>query len=150
MASGRKVITVVLKPGLARLNTSAADETSHHIIGHSMNYRLNSKPHSWRPPADIYETEEKIIVLVEIAGMQEEDFLISVDRNILTIAGLRPSPLSEKKAIHQLEIPFGEFSTEIEYAFNIDTDSIEATYHNGFLRIDLKKSRPKPIQINKD
>jgi HSP20 family protein len=149
MAGKSNMITVILKPGLSRHFLAGSDDPSK-FLGHQMNYRLNANPHSWSPPVDIYETEKNLIVLVEIAGMREVDFSISFDRNIILINGVRSSPLSERIAVHQLEIPFGEFSTEIEFSVNIDTNTIEATYQNGFLRINLLKSHPKPIQIAKD
>jgi len=143
------MITVILKPGLTRPNSTRSEDPSK-VFGHQMNYRLNTIPHSWNPPTDIYEVEEKIIVLVELAGMREEDFSIGVDRNNISISGVRNSPLSERKAIHQLEILFGNFSTQIEFSIELDTEKTEATYQNGFLLINLVKAETKTFQVTKD
>ncbi|MDC4226462.1 MAG: hypothetical protein MPW15_19995 [Candidatus Manganitrophus sp.] len=41
----------------------------------------------WRPPVDFYETEEELIVKVEIAGVREEDFEITLYNDTLVIGG---------------------------------------------------------------
>jgi len=36
----------------------------------------------WRPPTDVYETDTSVVVKVEIAGMREEDFDISLSSRL--------------------------------------------------------------------
>src|SRR5688572_547864 len=43
----------------------------------------------WTPPTDVYENESSLIVKVEVAGMQEEDFEVAVEDQILIIRGNR-------------------------------------------------------------
>ena len=64
----------------------------------------------WKPPVDIYETAEEVIVLVEVAGMNKKDIAVTLDNNILKISGIRPdySPAAKNK-IHQMEIDYGKF-----------------------------------------
>jgi HSP20 family protein len=104
------------------------------------------RPHTWHPPTDLYETEEKFIVRVEIAGMNKEEFCVSLENNILTISGVRPDmPL--KRSFHQMEILFGDFKTSIELPSPVDADSVTAEYRDGFLNIQLPKIPPTIIQI---
>jgi HSP20 family protein len=109
-------------------------------------WRIISRPHAWRPPTDAYETEDAIIIRVEIAGMRESDFTISLVERNLTIRGSRQDT-SERRAYHQMEIPFGEFATEVELPFPIVTEQVEATYRDGFLRIMLPKAQPKQVKV---
>lgn len=109
-------------------------------------WRIFSRPHTWRPPTDLYETEDAIIIRVEIAGMRESDFTISLTERILTIRGVRQDT-SERRAYHQMEIPFGEFSTELELPYTVTTDKVDATYRDGFLRITLPIAQPKHIKV---
>ncbi len=102
---------------------------------------------NWRPPTDVYESEDCIIVKVEIAGMSQERFEITYYKNTLNISGCRSDEISTKKAFHQLEIGYGEFSTSIEINIAIQVDKAEANYQNGFLIIHLPKSQPRNIQI---
>jgi HSP20 family protein len=109
-------------------------------------WRLISRPHVWRPPTDVFEIDDAIIIRVEVAGMREADFSISlVDRN-LTVRGIRQDT-SERRAYHQMEIAFGEFSTEIELPYSVIADKVEATYRDGFLRISLPLEQPRHIKV---
>lgn len=111
-------------------------------------WRLTVRPHLWRPPTDMIETEDKYIVRAEIAGMNEADFTISIDQNLLTVAGVRPDPLGERRAYHQMEISYGEFLTQVELPGNIATEQVEAEYQDGFLKVTLPKAQPKQIRVN--
>ncbi len=104
------------------------------------------RPHTWHPPTDLYETEEKFIIRVEIAGMNKEEFCVSLDNNNLTISGVRPDmPL--KRSFHQMEILFGDFKTSVELPSPVDSDRVTAEYRDGFLNIHLPKTHPTIIQI---
>jgi HSP20 family molecular chaperone IbpA len=46
-----------------------------------------------------------------------------------------------------MEIDYGEFITEVRIAIPIDSASIDASYSDGFLRIELPKASPKKIEI---
>lgn len=120
-----------------------------YLVSGIVNWRTGARPRFWRPPTDLYETEGKIVVRVEIAGMNEGDFSISIDQNILSIAGVRPET-GERRAYHQMEIPFGEFSTEVEIPSPINIDEVVAEYRNGFLLVTLPKAKPKEIKISGD
>jgi HSP20 family protein len=97
----------------------------------------------------VFETEDKIIVRVEIAGMHEGDFSVNFDQGILQITGIRPE-VPEKRAFHQMEIHFGEFLTEVEILIPIDLEKIDAVYQDGFLRVGLSKALPKQIKITQE
>ena len=107
---------------------------------------MNHNP-NWRPPTDVYESEEHIIIKVEIAGMAQDDFEITFFKNLLKISGCRTDENSSIKAFHQLEIGYGEFLSTIEINIPIQVENAEATYKNGFLLLKLPKSLPKSIQI---
>jgi HSP20 family protein len=115
-------------------------------INETSRWHIISRLHAWRPPTDVYETENTLIIRVEVAGMRESDFTISLVERNLTIRGIRQD-ISERRAYHQMEIPFGEFSTEIELPYPILSDKVEATYRDGFLRITLPIAQPKRINV---
>lgn len=143
------MITVMFKPRHVRSGYSISDDPLVYFTG-NRNYRPNLNNRSWRPATDIYETENDLMVLVEIAGSSENDFSISMDRNVLTIQGVRSSPIEERQAVHQMEIPFGEFTVEIIFPMEVDLDNVSATYNNGFLKIILPKEPPKRIELNRE
>ena len=143
------MITVIFKPRQVRPGYSIAEDPLVHFAG-NRSYRPNFQTRAWRPATDIYETEENVIVLVEIAGMNEDDFSISMDRNVLNIQGFRNSPMEDRRAVHQMEIPFGEFSVEIVFPLEVDLNRVTATYNNGFLNIILPKEPPKHIDLTRE
>jgi HSP20 family protein len=114
--------------------------------GDAIRWRTLKSPLSWRPPTDVYETESALMIRVELAGMREADFSIGYSERLLTIRGARQDT-QERRAYHQMEIPFGEFFIEIELTVAIAADQIAATYQDGFLRIVLPKAQPVQIKI---
>ena len=100
----------------------------------------------WRPPTDVYETDSHVIVKVEIAGMQEEDFSICLNAQVLVISGVRRDP-AEKLAYQQMEILYGQFETEVYILWTVDEDAIKATYEDGFLSVVLPKTTPRRVPV---
>ena len=100
----------------------------------------------WHPPTDVHETETHYLVVVEVAGMKEGDFSISLSDRTLTIAGVRKD-VTSKKACHQLEVSFGEFRSEVVLPGPVDDSEIEAVYEDGFLRILLPMRPVRKVQV---
>jgi HSP20 family protein len=106
---------------------------------------------TWRPPTDVYETNDRVVVKVEIAGMKEDDFTISLSNRNLTITGVRPDPLAEAQGLtlsyQQMEICYGDFETEVYLPWAVVEDEIEATYEGGFLKVVLPKARAQKVPV---
>lgn len=106
---------------------------------------------TWRPPTDVYETDNFVVVKVEIAGMEEGDFTISLSNRDLIITGVRHDPLAEAEGLtlsyQQMEIRYGEFKTEVYLPWVIIEDEIEATYEDGFLRVVLPKAKARKVPV---
>lgn len=108
--------------------------------------KWSSRIHIWQPPTDLYETEHDFIVQVEIAGMGENEFTISLEHRTLMIRGVRNVP-NNARAYFQMEISSGEFFTAVELPGPIVHEQVEASYSDGFLRITLPKAKPSHIDI---
>ena len=112
---------------------------------------------TWRPPTDVYETDDCVEVKVEIAGMEEGDavltskFTISLSNRSLIIAGMRPDPMADADDLtlsyQQMEIRYGEFKTEVYLPWAIVENEIEATYADGFLRVVLPKAKAQKVPV---
>ena len=109
-------------------------------------WRSLNRPRAWRPLTDVYENEESIVVRVEIGGMSEEDFSVYLEERRLIIEGSRMDT-PERRAYYQMEIPYGEFSTEVELPVPVAAESVAAVYRDGFLKIVLPKARSHLIQV---
>jgi HSP20 family protein len=121
---------------------SLADKRRDHF--HSVSWVVRSS--AWSPPTDLYEAEDAYVVRVEVAGMRDTDFEITLEDGFLQIAGVRPD-IQERRAYHQMEIRFGRFSTLVGLPGPVDTDASRAEYVDGFLTVTLLKAKSNFIPI---
>jgi HSP20 family protein len=101
--------------------------------------------HTWRPPTDVYEVDDAIVVRVEVAGMRQADFNIELHGRLLVISGTRQDP-SPKVAYHQMEIRYGEFRVEVYLHWAVDQDGIAAQYVDGFLQVRLPRAQARKLR----
>jgi HSP20 family molecular chaperone IbpA len=105
------------------------------------------EPHKvWRPPTDVYETADAVVVKVEIAGMKEEELEVTLDGRLLSIRGIRRDS-GAKLRYQQMEIQYGPFETDVEVPRALDYEQLEASYDNGFLTVRLGKAQAHRITV---
>ena len=92
------------------------------------------------PKADIYETENEIVVLTDIPGADEKTVKITLERNVLTIHAFIDPVQSAGFNINYAEYEEGDYRRVFHLSDEIDRDKIEATVSNGVLRLQLPKS----------
>ena len=94
----------------------------------------------WQPDADTYETESAIEVLVELAGLDEDDFEVQLFEDVLVVEGHRRLPSCAAGAVyHAAGIRQGPFQVEVALPAAVDAERVEAHYERGLLRITLPK-----------
>ena len=92
----------------------------------------------WVPNTDVYVTEGSLVIKVELAGMRKEDLELTVEGNRLRISGQRPDGCRAPKCTFLvMEINYGAFESIIEVPAGYDLSQAEASYQNGFLRVDV-------------
>lgn len=109
----------------------------------------------WRPPMDVFETEDEVIIILEIAGMKQKDLSITLASNILTIRGERKELRSPSRTCYyNMEVNYGPFERSIYLPKEIakDKDNVSASYKDGFLEVKVskkshKKAKAKEIKI---
>ncbi|QAR33185.1 Hsp20/alpha crystallin family protein [Geovibrio thiophilus] len=103
----------------------------------------------WMPPVDIYETEDEIVVVSELPGIDENDMDIQVSEGVLTLKGEKKYPLDrESDNYYRLERAYGKFQRSFAVPNTIDMNSIKANLKDGVLKIALKKrAEIKPTVI---
>ncbi|MEW6403293.1 MAG: Hsp20/alpha crystallin family protein [Chloroflexota bacterium] len=122
-------------PTIFRKSSSSLVEARREVL-HTVSWQVRSGV--WSPPTDVYETDDGFVARVEIAGMREEDFEVTVQNDLLMISGYRPD-VPERRAYHQMEIRFGKFATAIGLPEPVNVDEARAEYKDGFLTIILPK-----------
>jgi len=101
------------------------------------------------PPVDVYEDEHNLMLKLEIPGINEEDLDVQVENNTLTVKGERKFEKEEKEEnFHRIERRYGSFQRTFRLPNTVNTDSVEADYDKGVLKITLgKRAEAKPKQI---
>jgi HSP20 family protein len=103
--------------------------------------------HLWRPPTDVFEMDDRLVVMVEIGGMRDGEFNVVLQDRKLTISGIRKRTIREQVAFHQMEVRYGEFRTEVVLPWPVSREGVSATYREGFLRVELPHARNQQIHI---
>lgn len=114
------------------------------VVQGYMVFRPNSQ---FTPPTDVIEFDDKVLVIIEIAGMKASDFSVSLSTNQLTVSGTRERPSFPGGAYHQVEIGYGDFRVEVALPWPVDQDDVTAAYREGFLQIELPRRADRAIRI---
>jgi HSP20 family protein len=108
---------------------------------------IRFSPRIWEPAIDIYETDEAIVVMIELAGVKEEDIEIMVDRSTFVIRGERKIAASSRGCTYyQMEIASGPFERGISLPAAIDPEQTKASYQNGIVEVVLPKVKEEWTQ----
>jgi len=107
---------------------------------------------SFVPAVDIYEDNQKVVLKLEVPGIQEKDLDVRVENHTLTVKGERKFETDEKEQnFHRIERRYGSFYRAFTLPSTVDTENIGASYNAGVLKLELKKkpeAQPKQIKIN--
>lgn len=107
---------------------------------------------SFVPAVDIYEDARKIVLKLEVPGMEEKDLDIRVENNTLTVKGERKFEKDEKEEnFHRIERRYGTFYRSFTLPSTVDTENVQANYNAGILKLELNKkpeAQPKQIKVN--
>jgi HSP20 family protein len=69
---------------------------------------------SWEPPIDVLETDEELLILVALPGVDLDEVEVVIDNGVLIISGQRTLPPQLRNArIHRLELPQGRFERRL-------------------------------------
>jgi HSP20 family protein len=99
------------------------------------------------PPTDVIELVDRLLVVVEIAGMKTEDFNIMLQNRRLVISGTRARQLLKQSAYHQVEIGYGDFRVDLNLPFSADPEAVSAIYQHGFLQIELPRRPAERVNV---
>ena len=69
---------------------------------------------TWEPPIDVLETDEELLILVALPGVDLDQVDVVIDDGTLIISGQRTLPAELRNArIHRLELPQGRFERRL-------------------------------------
>jgi HSP20 family protein len=105
----------------------------------------------WMPAMDVYESDDEVVVTVELPGLSDEDVEVSVEDSTLTVSGSREFSAEVKEEnYHRIERRYGAFSRAVTLPPEVDTSKVDARFEEGVLTVDvpkIEKAKPNKIQI---
>ena len=110
----------------------------------------SSRSGGWLPPADVFETEDEVVVQLDVPGLDPENISAEVVNGQLVVAGERRQ--SQAKRFYRNERWTGRFVRTFALGPRLRGDNCEAEYRDGVLTLRLPKpeeTKPRRIEISR-
>jgi HSP20 family protein len=102
-----------------------------------------------RPPVDIYETKDALVLVADLPGVDKKDLEISVDNDELTIQARASYAPAGKGPVYR-EFDLTGFFRQFDLGEEIDQGKISAELKNGVLTLNMPKvpeAKPRQIEV---
>ena len=102
------------------------------------------------PPINIGATPEQVDVYVFAAGIDPASLDISIQQNLLTVAGERKADGEEGAQYYRRERFDGAFRRALTLPEDVDPDRVSAQYRDGLLHISVARresTQPRQIEV---
>ncbi|MDM9380305.1 Hsp20/alpha crystallin family protein [Chlorogloeopsis sp. ULAP01] len=107
---------------------------------------------TWTPAIELEDTEDNLILRVEIPGVEGKDLDVQVARESVYIAGeTRHESKIEERGYFRSEFRYGNFQRTIPLPIPIKNDQVQAEFKNGILNLTLPKAeeaKKRVVKIN--
>lgn len=121
------------------MSTAIADRKKEELTNPQSGEHIRNR-RVFAPLADIYETQETIVVLADMPGVNENTIDITLEKNVLTIHGFTAPQAEDNLRLIYCECPEGNYRRVFMLSEEVDRDDIQATVKNGVLKLVLPKS----------
>jgi HSP20 family protein len=105
----------------------------------------------WAPLVDIVEDDKEYLIKAELPEVMKEDVKVTVQDEVLTVAGERKFEKEEKgKRYHRIERAYGSFTRSFTLPEDADSERVVAEFKDGVLKVHLPKSekaKPKSVEV---
>jgi HSP20 family protein len=99
-------------------------------------------------PMDAYRRGDRVLVHLDLPGVDPDSIDLTVERNALTISAERRWQPADGDEVLASERRQGSFRRQLLLGDSLDTDSVEAAYENGVLTVSVPVAdRAKPRRI---
>ena len=97
-------------------------------------------PAPWRPPIDVFETGNGLVVWAELGGLTTSAVQVLLSADELVLRGERDVVRSDGyRLYHESRVRYGRFEAAIRLPFAVDVESTTAAYADGFLSVELPR-----------
>ena len=91
--------------------------------------------------ADVLDNADDVIVRIEAPGMRREDFNVELNGDVLTVWGeKRIDREATAGHLRVAQCAYGSFRRDVALPVSVQADKTKASYRDGVLRIELRKS----------
>jgi len=97
---------------------------------------------AFTPKVDIYETQEAIVLVADVPGVDENSVNVILDKNVLNISGTVTEAAEQGRRLCHVEYDVGDYQRTFTLSDEVDRENIEASVKNGVLRLVLRKAEP--------
>jgi len=94
----------------------------------------------YNPDVDIIERKDDIVLIADMAGVDETSVDITVEKNVLSIYGKVEPDIPEKLRLAYAEYGLGDYQRVFTLSGEIDRERIQATVKNGVLKLVMPKA----------
>jgi len=103
------------------------------------------------PPINVGATPERLEIYLFAAGLDPKALELTIQQNLLTVAGKRQIALDKAATYYRRERFAGEFRRVLTLPEDADPERVDARYADGVLHITVQRkeaSRPRAIAVN--
>ena len=106
------------------------------------------RPSHLLPAVNVEELEDELRLSAELPGLEDEEFEVTTDGDLLTIKGEKKfESTSEDDRRKRIERSCGSFERSFRVAWEIDPESVKAVYKNGVLDLIIPKPEEEQPQV---
>jgi HSP20 family molecular chaperone IbpA len=100
-----------------------------------------------QPPVDIHETQQGLVLMADLPGVELNDLTVKLEDNILTIQASPKHRITAEPIYREFEL--ANFFRQFELSDQVDQGKIAARLNHGVLTLELPKAeKAKPRQIS--
>ncbi len=95
------------------------------------------------PKTNIHENEKSYQIELMVPGFKKDDFSINIENDVMTISAHKEEKNEEKegKKVVFSEYKVEDFERSFSLSKDVDSNSIDASYDNGILHLDIPKKK---------
>jgi HSP20 family protein len=133
---------------MATQNKAATTPASSAAAAESSVQRATGADSALRPPVDIHETADELVLRADMPGVSRERLEVRVDGNTLVIEGsIGIAPQDAMSALYA-DVRSTTYRRQFVLSNELDTANIGASLQNGVLTVKLpKRAERKPRRI---
>ena len=98
------------------------------------------------PQVDIVESEDRILLIADLPGVDQESVEITLEKNVLSIRGTVKPHAPEGYTLGYAEYSVGNFERAFTVSNDIDRQGIDAVVKDGVLKLTLPKAKHAVLQ----